>query len=101
MDTATASLLVILVVGLVVVGFFQVFRNKGKAAIKGPFGIAMDVEGRNESEASVRAKDVTSRSGGFSAVDETGKGISIEKVDVRQDIRLSNKGEGENNNPKC
>lgn len=92
MDTTTAVIIVIgLFVLVVIIAFFR-FRQQSIAKIKGPFGMSLDIEGKNETRddrAGITARDVKSHEGGMRAEETTGSGIEIENVDVKKDVVLS------------
>ena len=48
MDSTTATIIVTAIIAVLFLSFFAVFRKQGKAKIKAPFGIGLEVEGNNE-----------------------------------------------------
>ena len=103
MDKTTVALIGLGIVALAFIAFFVVFRSKGKGKIKGPFGIGLDVEGSNQAapDPAVTVKDATSRKGGLSADDATGRGANVERVDVESDIRVSSSAPWDKKPPKA
>lgn len=94
MDAITAVLIVIGLFTLVVIVAFFRFRQQGKAEIGGPFGTSLKVEGKNEAKAGGRgitARDVTSHEGGIQAVETTGSGIEVERIDAKGDVILESR----------
>jgi hypothetical protein len=49
MDNVTATIIALIIIALVFIAFFAVFRKRGSGKIIGPFGISLEVEGSNES----------------------------------------------------
>jgi hypothetical protein len=52
-------------------------------------GFVLALQRQRKADAALRAKDLTSRKGGFSARDEIGRGIEVEKVRTETDIDLT------------
>jgi len=91
-DTNVAALLAVGLLALVAIGFFVVFRRRGRIEVHGPFGTKLKAEGSNEPAApapAVRGKDIVSEAGNVTAQDKTGRGVETEKVRAKQDVRLS------------
>jgi membrane-bound ClpP family serine protease len=91
MDKTTAALIGLVILALVFIAFFAVFRNRGKGKIKGPFGMGIDVEGSNESQskAGVTVEDAQA-DGSIRAKDGTGQGVAAKKIKAGGDIELTN-----------
>jgi hypothetical protein len=94
MDSTTAAVIVAAIFGLVILGFFMVFRARGQAKIKGPFNTQLEVRGENQklnidTKPGVSVQDAVSRSGKLVAADETGRGTSVKKVDIFGDIEAT------------
>lgn len=100
MDTVTAVVLIVALVSLVLVGFFAVFRFRGRFKLWGPFGVRAEAEGANEPSPGVRGKDLVARHGGLTARDESGQGVDVEKVRVAGNIDLSTKDSERDRHPK-
>lgn len=94
--TEAGVLIVAIFALLAIVGFIR-FKQKAKLRIKGPGNTSMDLDASNDPQPAIRAHDVKSRKGGFSAQDGTGRGADIEKVDVEKDIEITTKP----NDPKA
>ena len=85
-------LLVVVLLALVAIFAFTVFRKRAKVSMKGPAGTGLDIDASNESAAAapgVSVKDAKSRSGGLVAEDATGRGAEVEKVRVEGDIKVT------------
>jgi hypothetical protein len=93
MNKPTATIICLGILALAFLGFFAVFRKKGKGKIKGPFGMGVEVEGSNEhaSRPGVQLKDAQA-GGGIRATDNTGQGVVAEKLKAGLDIEISNSG---------
>jgi len=92
MSNATMAVVVVVIFALVIVAVVQIFRQKVKAKIKGPGGLALEVDASNTTPApvaAVRVEDVKSRSGGFVAQDATGRGADVKKVEVEGEVRIT------------
>jgi hypothetical protein len=91
MDKTTAVLISLGILALVFIAFFAVFRTRGKGRIKGPFGMGIEVEGSNESQAKpgVAVKDAQA-AGNIRVRDTTGQGVVAEKLKAGGDIDLTN-----------
>ena len=102
MDTTTAALITLGILVLFAVAYFAVFRRKGKAKLKAPFGISLEVEGSNEPSAQpgVRVKDAQA-GGNIHAQDSSGHGVDAEKLKARGDIDLSSSSPGGAPPPKA
>jgi hypothetical protein len=95
MDKMTAVIIALVILALVFVAFFTVFRSRGKGRIKGPFGMGVDVEGANEPDSPVGVRVKDARAGGdLRAHDATGRGVDAQKVRAAGDIELGSKSEG-------
>ena len=98
MDKITAIVVVCGILALVFVGFFAVFRKKGKGEFKGPFGMGLKVEGSNEPQRT-RVKDV--EAGGNVRVAETdGRGVDASKLKAGGDVDISSSSGGGPSPPK-
>lgn len=103
MDKNTAIVVVMGILALVVVAFFAVFRNKGKAKIKGPWGMGINVEGSNEPSnvPGVKIEDAKSSAGSLIAEDNTGRGAEAKRIEAHGDIRVTSTPTSEGTGPKA
>lgn len=77
---------------LVAVAFFMVFRHRGKLKAQGPFNTRLELDGSNEPAPpapGVRAEDLSSKEGGLTAHDESGRGVDVKRVQTKTDINLT------------
>lgn len=91
MDSSTMTILVIVIFALVALAAFMRFGRRVKVGIKGPGGIGLDVDASNEPaplSPGVRIHDVKSRSGGLTAMDQTGR-VDVERAEVEKDINVT------------
>lgn len=91
MDTNTAIILVVALLALVAIGFFAVFRRRGKLKMQGPFNTSLEMQGSNESGSQptgVKGEDLISEEGGLNAHDKTGQGVDIKRAHTKKDINL-------------
>lgn len=94
MSATTASVIIVAVFALVAIIGLVLFRQKAKLKMTGPGKTSLNFDGTNTPEAAIRARDLKSRKGGFSAQDGTGRGADIERVDVEKDIEITTKPNG-------
>lgn len=100
MDTATVTIIVVIIFALVAIFSFIAYQQRGEAEIK-ILGMSLKTRGSNEipqSKPAISAKDIVSREGGLLADDGTGQGIEIEKVNVKDDVLLSSNKSTQNEN---
>jgi LPXTG-motif cell wall-anchored protein len=91
-DNNTLLLFVIVIFALVAIAGFWFFRRRAKVKVQGPLGTSLEVDGSNDPSApsaAVKVIDATSRSGGLTAKDETGRGVEVSRVEVETDITAS------------
>jgi purine-cytosine permease-like protein len=91
-NTLLLLVIVILIFALVAIAGFWFFRRRAKVKMQGPLGTSLELDGSNEPSApsaAVKVIDTTSRSGGLTAKDETGRGVEVSRVDVEGDITAS------------
>jgi len=91
MDTSTVTIIVVIIFALIAIFSFVVYQQRGEAEIK-ILGMSLKIKGSNEipqPKPAISAKDVISREGGLLANDDTGLGIEVEKIDVKDDVLLS------------
>lgn len=91
MDTSTVTIIVVIIFALIAIFSFVVYQQRGEAEIK-ILGMSLKIKGSNEipqPKPTISAKDIISREGGLLANDDTGQGIEVEKVDVKDDVLLS------------
>lgn len=102
MDNNTAIVLVVSVLALVAVAFLLVFRSRGKARFKGPFGIQGTLDGGNEP--SPRPPGITAahlKAGGtLRAVNQAGGNLEVKHAEAKQDMTLGVTSPGETPAPK-
>src|SRR5258705_287900 len=102
MDKATAIVIVMGILALVFVGFFAVFRSKGKGKIKGPFGTGLEVEGANDPPPATGVRIKDAEAGGSVRADNKGTGgVDLEKVKATGDITATNAPGQEQPPPKA
>jgi len=103
-DTNTLLLLIILIFAVVVVVAFLIFRQRGKAEIRGPLGTSLKLDVSNQPAApppGVNVKGARSHAGGLLAEDKTGRGANVEQVEVQGDILVSSQSPAEKTDPKA
>jgi hypothetical protein len=101
MDQQTASVLALGLIALVAIGFFAVFRQRGSAKVRGPFGTELTVDGSNDPSPAVRVENAKSAAGGLVAEDRTGRGSHITGVEVYGEIRASSAQPEADRDPKA
>jgi len=93
MDKTTA---IVIGFGLLVVAFiafFFVFRKQGKGKIKGPWGMGLEVEGRNDPVRQPGAMlEDAKGDGNIRVQDASGQGAVGKKLRAGGDIEVSNTG---------
>jgi hypothetical protein len=92
MEANGVIIIVIIVFAIIIIVAFMIFRTHSKAKIKGPFGIDLEVEGENKppsSIAGISAANITSREGGVTASDGTGRGVDAKKINAKKDVVLT------------
>jgi len=93
MDASATALITVAILALVAVGFFAVFRGKGKMHLKGPGGVSLKAEGENPTPpssvpAGVKIKDA--EAGRDLRAHSTGPGgVDLEKVKAKGGIDAS------------
>ena len=95
-----AIALIVAVVGMV---FFLLFRNRVKLWFKG-FGWEAGAEGSNDPVPTTRGihiEGATSRKGGLSATDHTGTGVTATNIETEQSITIRSGSPGDGNDPKA
>jgi hypothetical protein len=103
MDTKLVILVAFVILVLVAVAFFAVFRGKGKLRIKGPGGIALNAEGENPPpqaavSAGVRIKGA--EAGRDLHAESIGAGgVDLENVKAKGDIGATS-SQGSSSSPK-
>lgn len=103
MDTTTATVIAVVIIGLIVVAAFLRFNQRGQAILK-VFGIDFSITASNDpppQTVGINAEDILSHEGGVVADDSTGRGVSAKRVDSKQDVLLSSKGTNKDNDPKA
>lgn len=100
MDTATVTIIVVIIFALIAIFSFVVYQQRGEVEIK-ILGMSLKIKGSNEipqSKPAISAKDIVSREGGLLADDGTGQGIEVEKVNVKDDVLLVQQHISQNEN---
>lgn len=100
----TTAIIVIALFALIVIGFLLVFRRRGKAEVKGPFNLGLNVEGSNDPPppiVGVNIEGAKSRAGGLNAEDTAGGHVNVRDVEVQNDINVSRGASSEDTNPKA
>lgn len=88
----TTSIIIIAIFALIVVAYLLIFRKHGKVEINGPLGIGLKLDASNEQSApspAVKIDGAKSKAGGLVAEDNTGRGVDVKNVDVKDDILVS------------
>ena len=102
MDKLTATVLILALLALVVIGFFAVFRRRGKASIH-VGGTRLEVEGSNEPGApapGVHGKKLKA-GGHIKGTDDTGRGVKVVQAEATGDITLANKAPAGGRDPNA
>ncbi|MFZ2642604.1 MAG: hypothetical protein WA117_16525 [Verrucomicrobiia bacterium] len=85
MDKTTASIFGVVFIVLLLLGFYAVFRLRGKFKLKGPLGLSVEAEGDN---AAMRVRQV--EAGRNLRLNEaTGGGVDAEKLKAKGDVEIS------------
>lgn len=90
MDKYTYFLIALIIIALLAIAFFAVFRGKGKVKVKAPLGVSLEAEGENPAPPSApthdaRITDARSQTGGATA-EARGGSATIERVVAHGDI---------------
>ena len=88
----TTSIIIMATLALIAVAGFLVFRKRGKVEVKGPLGIEFKLDASNEQSApspAVKIDGAKSKAGRLVAEDNTGRGVDVKNVDVKDDILVS------------
>lgn len=88
----TTSIIIVAILALIAVAGFLVYRRRGKVEINGPLGIGLKLDASNEQSApspAVKVDGVKSKAGGLVAEDNTGRGVDVKNVEVKDDILVS------------
>lgn len=104
MDTNTSTVIIIALFAVVVIVALILFRNRIKANIQGPGGMGMGIDASNEQPLATDAlqiNDAKSRQGGLDATNETGGTMSVNRVEVDKDIKVTNKQPRKDGSPKA
>lgn len=102
MDTNIATILIIALFALIIVGGFLVYRKRSKIDINTPLG-SLHMESSNEetlAKLGIVIEDAVSRGGGILTENTTGTSTEIRRVDVQDDIIATSTNPGANPNPK-
>jgi hypothetical protein len=102
MDTTAVIILALLIV--LALGFFLVFRRRGRVGLSGPLGTRLELQGSNDPPAptpGVRARDIESATGSVSARDKSGRGGDVAQVRAHKNVSLSNEAPGGSSGPKA
>ena len=99
MENAIPIVVAMAILALVIVAAFFFFRRRGKASLKGPWGLGLTVEGANDPSPGVRVEDARSRSGGLAADDKTGRGAHVSHVETEKDIKVTSNSPGGADDP--
>ncbi len=92
MDNLTATVLIVALLALVVIGFIVVFRHRGRVTLSA-LSTRLEVEGSNdpgEPTAGVQGEKLKA-GGNLSGTDHTGRGVKVVEAEVKGDITLANK----------
>ncbi len=83
--------LLVLIVAAVVVFSIIRFGQRGRGSISGPGGVKAEFDGSNDPTPGARIFDAESSEGGALAEDETGRGATIERTKVKDDLIAANR----------
>lgn len=92
MDTTTGAVIVIALFALIAVVAFLRYSRRATADIQGSFGTNLKIQASNNQNpvtAAVKAKGVTSSEGGVTAEGTTGRGVDVENINAKQEVRLT------------
>jgi len=93
--------IIVAIFAVVIIVAAIAFRHRLKAMIKGPGGTSMEIDASSPlPRPGVQAKNITSRSGGVRATDETGRGTDVDTVDAYKDVNITSRLPQENLPPK-
>jgi len=84
-DNNTLLLLVIVIFALIAIAGFWFFRRRAKVKVQGPLGTILKLNASSEPSApppAVKMSDATSRRGGLSAKDKTGRAVEFSRVEI-------------------
>jgi len=85
-----SAVIVVAIFAVVIIVAALAFRHRLRASIKGPGKISMEMDATNPlPRPGVQAKNITSRSGGVRATDETGRGTDVDTVDAYKDVHIT------------
>jgi hypothetical protein len=101
LDELTATVLIIGLLALVGVGFFWIFRRRGKVSISA-LSTRLEVEGSNEPGApapGIHGEELKA-GGNIKAIDKTGRGVKVVKAEAQGDIGLTNQPPVGGSDPK-
>lgn len=104
MDRTTSIVLVVAVVVLSIVAVSALLRyQRTKVSMKGPLGMGLNIQSENPLAPGTGAliEDARSRTGGAEAVDSTGRGATLRRVEVDRDLRASSSNPGAGADPKA
>jgi hypothetical protein len=92
-----SAVIVVAIFAVVIIVAAIAFRHRLRASIKGPGRMSMEMDATNPSpRPGVQAKNITSRRGGFTATDETGRGTDVDTVDAYKDVTMTTRLPQEN-----
>jgi hypothetical protein len=103
MDTTTATIIIVALFALIIVGGFAVYRQRSKIDINTPLG-SLKMDSSNDPpphQPGVTIEDATSRGGGIRAEDRTGRGAAVRGVEAQEDIQASSEMPDSPSNPKA
>ena len=101
MDTTEVIVLALIVV--LALGFFLIFRRRGKIDLKGPFDSHLKLEGSNDPAAPaqrIRARNVQTETGSISVKEKTGGGVDVEGMNAHKNVTLTSEYPGGSTDPK-
>jgi hypothetical protein len=96
-----SAVMVVAIFAVVIIVAALAFRHRLRASIKGPGRMSMEMDATNPSpRPGVQATNITSRSGGVRATDETGRGTDVDTVDAYKDVSITTRQPQANLPPK-
>ena len=101
MDNTTV---VVGVLAIVVIGAFVLYRRRAKVDLKGPLGTRLRLDASNDPSPAppgVSVQGATSRRGGLTAYDHTGRGAAVRDVEVEGDVDVQSKPPSAAPDPKA
>jgi hypothetical protein len=103
MDVSTATVIIVALFALIIIGGFVIYRQRSDIDIDTPLG-SLKLKSSNDlpqEQSGVTIEDATSRDGDITAEDKTGRGAKLRKVDAQGDIKASSQMPDSPSDPKA